>query len=61
MLPGIEYKLSLEKTLLIAMEDEARWHIEKQYTDIKKVPNYLDKIYFDALESVNPGAVNIIH
>jgi len=61
MLPGIEYKLSLEKTLLIAMEDEARWHIEKQYTDIKEVPNYLDKIYFDALESVSPGAVGIIH
>ena len=59
--PQIKYKLSLEKTLLIAMEDEARWHIENQYTDIKKVPNYLDHIYFEALESVNPDAVNIIH
>ncbi len=42
MPPKIEYKLSLEKELLIAMEDEARWHIEKQYTDTKEVPNYLD-------------------
>lgn len=61
MLPKIEYKLSLEKELLIAMEDEARWHIENGYTDAKEVPNYLDQIYFDALESVNPDAVNIIH
>jgi NitT/TauT family transport system substrate-binding protein len=61
MLPKIEYKLSLEKTLLIAMEDEARWHIENRYADTKEVPNYLDQIYFGALESVNPDAVNIIH
>ncbi len=33
MRPKIEYKLSLEKELLIAMKDKARWHIEKQYTD----------------------------
>lgn len=61
MLPKIEYKLSLEKTMLLAMEDEARWHIENQYTDTKKVPNYLDQIYFGALESVNPDAVSITH
>jgi NitT/TauT family transport system substrate-binding protein len=61
MLPKIKYKLSLEKTLLIAMEDEARWHIENRYTDTKEVPNYLDQIYFGALESVNPDAVNITH
>jgi NitT/TauT family transport system substrate-binding protein len=61
MLPTIKYKLSLEKTLLIAMEDEARWHIENQYADTKKVPNYLDQIYFGALETVNPDAVSITH
>jgi len=61
MMPQIEYKLSLETTLLLAMEDEARWHIENQYTDIKKVPNYLDQIYFGALDSVNSDAVSITH
>ena len=61
MLLKIEYKLSLDKALLIAMEDEARWHIENRYTDAKEVPNYLDQIYFDALESVSPDAVNIVH
>jgi NitT/TauT family transport system substrate-binding protein len=61
MQPTIEYKLTLEQALLIAMEDEARWHIENQYTETKEVPNYLDQIYFDALESVNPDAVGITH
>ena len=61
MLPKIEYKLSLDKELLIAMEDEARWHIENGYSDVKEVPNYLDRIFFKALESVNPDSVNIIH
>lgn len=61
MLPKIEYKLSLDKELLIAMEDEARWHIENGYSDVMEVPNYLDRIFFKALESVNPDSVNIIH
>lgn len=61
MLPKIAYKLSLDKELLIAMEDEARWHIENGYSDVKEVPNYLDRIFFKALESVNPDSVNIIH
>jgi NitT/TauT family transport system substrate-binding protein len=25
------------------------------------MPNYLNHVYFDALESVNPSAVTIIH
>jgi len=61
MLPKIEYKLALEQSMLIAMEDEARWHIENHYTETKAVPNYLDQIYFIALHSVNPEAINIIH
>ena len=61
MLPNIDYKLSLDKTLLIAMEDEARWHIENDYTEAKEVPNYFDQIYFRAPESVNPDAISITH
>lgn len=56
-----EYKLSLEKTLLIALEDEARWLIENQYSDAKEVPNFLEFIYFNALEAVKPDGVDIVH
>ena len=61
MLPKIEYRLSLENELLIAMEDEARWHIENRYTAAAEVPNYLDRIYFKGLDSVKPASVNIVH
>ena len=61
MLPKIEYRLSLENELLIAMEDQARWHIENRYTAAVEVPNYLDRIYFKGLDSVKPESVNIIH
>ncbi len=53
--------LSLSQVLIIAMEDEARWAIKNNLTDATEVPNYLDYIYFDALEAVKPDAVNIIH
>ena len=56
-----EFKLFLDQTILITLEDEARWAIANNLTDATKVPNYLDSIYFDALEKVKPEAVTIIH
>ena len=43
------------------MEDEASWLIENGLTDATEVPNYLDFIYLQGLEEVQPGAVTIIH
>ena len=53
--------LSLDQSLLLTLEDEARWAIKEGLVDKKEVPNYLNFIYFDALESVKPEAVTIIH
>jgi hypothetical protein len=47
--------------LLITLEDEARWAIKNNLTSATEVPNYLDYIYFDALDEVKPEAVGIIH
>lgn len=52
--------LSLDQSLLLTMEDEARWAIANKLTDKTVVPNYLNYIYFDALEKVKPEAVTII-
>ncbi len=52
--------ISLDQGLLDILEDQARWAIRYGYTDQKKVPNYLDLIYFKALECVKPEAVTII-
>ena len=39
------FSLSLDQTLIIAMEDEARWMISNNLTAEKQVPNFLDNIY----------------
>ena len=51
---------SFAQALILAMEDEARWRIENKLTDKTTVPDYLDFMYIDALEVVNPGAVTVI-
>lgn len=55
-----QFSLSLDQSLIVAMEDEARWLIENNLTAEKQVPNFLDYIYMDGLEAVKPDAVNII-
>jgi NitT/TauT family transport system substrate-binding protein len=54
------FQLMLDQTILITLEDEARWVIREGLTNKKEVPNYLDFIYPDALEEVKPEAVTII-
>lgn len=54
------FELSLNQSFLVNIEDEARWAIRNKLTDKTGVPNYLDYIYIDALESVKPDAVTVI-
>lgn len=56
----IIFNLSLDQALLTNIEDQARWTIKYKLTDKTEIPNYLDYIYFDALEKVKPGAITII-
>ena len=59
--PRQEFAVILEQAMLITLEDQARWRIENNLTDNAMVPNYLDFIYWDALETVKPEAVTVIH
>jgi ABC-type nitrate/sulfonate/bicarbonate transport system substrate-binding protein len=54
------YGLSLDQTLFIMMEDEARWMIKNSLTGQARVPNYLDYINAEALARINPQAVSVI-
>lgn len=58
---GYRFRLSLSQSLLVTLEDQARWVIENNLTDAIEVPNYLDYIYIDALLEVKPEGVGIIH
>ena len=55
------FRLSLSRSLIVALENAARWAIANNMTDKTAMPNYLDFIYFDGLEAVSPEAVTIIH
>jgi NitT/TauT family transport system substrate-binding protein len=57
----LSYTISLEQSLIAAMEDEARWMIKNKLTMEKDVPDFLDYIYMDGLKAVKPEAVKIIH
>jgi NitT/TauT family transport system substrate-binding protein len=55
-----QFSLSLDQSLILAMEDEARWMIKNSLTTEKQVPDFLNYIYVDGLKAIKPEAVNII-
>jgi NitT/TauT family transport system substrate-binding protein len=54
------HRVALDQSLVLSLEDESLWAIKNRLTKGKKVPNYLDYIYFDGLKSVKPEAVRIL-
>jgi len=54
------FGLSLDQSLIVAMEDEARWMIRNRITTEGEVPDFSDYVNTDGLERVKPNAVNII-
>jgi NitT/TauT family transport system substrate-binding protein len=55
-----EYSLSLDQSLITAMEDEGRWMINNNLTAVRTIPNYRDYLYLKGLKEVKPESVNII-
>ena len=54
------FRVNLGMSLLLNLEDEARWAIETRITDKTKVPNFLNLIYVKGLKSLKPEAVSIV-
>lgn len=55
-----QFYLSLDQSLVLAMEGEARWLIDNHLTNQTAVPDFVNCIYFDGLNSVKPESVNVI-
>jgi len=58
---GYRFRLSLSQSLLVTLEDEAKWAIRSNFTNKTEIPNFLDYFYMDALEEVEPESISIIH
>ncbi len=54
------FVIKLPQPLLNVLEGQAKWHMQNKLTGVTKMPNYLEYIYFDALNALKPQAVTII-
>lgn len=54
------FSLTLDQSLITAMEDEARWMIRNNLTNATSVPDFRNYVYTKGLDEVKPEAVNII-
>jgi ABC-type nitrate/sulfonate/bicarbonate transport system substrate-binding protein len=54
------FSLSLDQSLVAAMEDEARWMIANNLTNATAIPDFGEYIDTTALEQVRPGSVRIL-
>jgi NitT/TauT family transport system substrate-binding protein len=55
-----QFSLSLDQSLIAAIEDEARWMIKNNLTREKQIPDFMNYIYVDGLKAVKPEVVKII-
>jgi len=54
------FKILLDQSFLMTLENQSRWAMKKKLTDQTKLPNYYNFIYLDALSAVKPENVTII-
>ncbi len=54
------FSLRLDQSLILALEDQARWMQKNILYTAKSIPNFLEYIDTEGLEAVKPEAVSII-
>lgn len=57
--PYNQYSLSLDQSLITAMEDEGRWMIKNNLANEKAIPDFRNYVYLKGLKEVKPESVNI--
>lgn len=58
--PG-DYVVSLDQAMLLALDDQTRWAMQKGLAAPGPVPNYLNAMKYQHLKAVLPSAVTIVH
>jgi NitT/TauT family transport system substrate-binding protein len=57
---GMALETSLGHSLLVSLEDEARWAIGQGLVEGQEPPDYFTLFYIDAIKQVKPGALTVI-
>lgn len=55
------FHVTLAQSLLIDLESLAKWQMDNRLITATTAPNYMNFIYFDALEKIDPSRVTIVH
>ena len=61
MWPNFLLRLSLDQSLLVHLEEEARWARRINLVDSGDIPNYLELIEINSLKELRPDSVTILH
>lgn len=56
---AFNYKVVLDQTLLLTLEDETRWALKNRLAEQTDMPDYASYVYLDGLLAVKPDAVLI--
>lgn len=59
--PTVGLSVELEQSMLLLLENQARWAIRQEVVDQTSVPNYAEYIYSDALDELNSETVRIFN
>ena len=57
---SFDFRVTLDQTLLMSLEDQTRWAMKNRLTEVSTMPNYLNYIDLEGLSAVKPEAVKII-
>ncbi len=57
----IDLRVNLPQSLLVNLEDEARWVASVQSGAAREIPNYLELVAVEPLKTLQPDAVTVIH
>lgn len=52
--------VSLSQELILELENISQWAINQNLTDVTTMPNFLDFVYMNGLDSIKPEAITII-
>ncbi|MGD0280983.1 MAG: NrtA/SsuA/CpmA family ABC transporter substrate-binding protein [Dissulfurispiraceae bacterium] len=55
------FDIQLGQALILDLEDQARWAIRNRLTDQKEVPNFMNYMYEQSMDAVDPASVLIIN
>lgn len=58
--PNVELKVSLDQSLLTALDDEARWALQTEQVAGDSIPNFFNMLSLDAMDSVAPREISVI-